>query len=74
MKQNNKKLFDKYKDNLTTAYRADYSRNLPNYVVEQLAAAYEDETGYHISVNTSCGHCVLDLLKRCAKIYFKEDE
>lgn len=70
MKASNKKILDKYKSNLNTAYKANYSRNIPKVAVQEMERVYFDETGKSLTTNYSCGGCVLNTLKKIAKLYY----
>lgn len=72
MKSSNKKIFDKYETNLRTAFKANYSRNLPKSSIQELEKAYYDETGEVLHTNYSCGVCILNTLKKIARLYYGE--
>ena len=72
MKEENLKFLETVEPELITALWYDYSRNLPTSTLKELDRIYTEETKNTHPVNYGCGKCILGLLKRCSRLYFKE--
>lgn len=67
MTKQDKSLILKYEKNIVTAGKADYTRMMPTYALEQLQEIYNREMKTDLRTNFTCGHCVLTFLKNFYK-------
>lgn len=72
MKEENKKYLEKFRDDLVTALFYDYSRQIPRQDLIEFERIEYEESGKVQNNNLTCSYCVLRLIKRLAKIYFKD--
>ena len=71
MKEENVKYLKNYEPEMGMALWGRYVRNIPQSILKEVARIYKEETGKDIDVNYSCGNCILNLMTRTAKIYYK---
>lgn len=64
----------KYENWFYTSIRCDYIRALWKSDFDILIPIYEKWTNTKPRINTSCGKCVLDFIKRLGKLYYKNKE
>ena len=67
-------ILSKWEMSLRTAVRSKYLRHVGRTAIETMVPIYERATGYRIRVNSNCGACVLDFLKRMGAVYFADLE
>lgn len=63
MKKEDKAFIMKYKKNIITAGKHDYTSVVPHYALSRLQEIYNEETNSNLNENLSCSACVLRLLK-----------
>ena len=63
-----------YEQNMRTAVRSKYLRNVGRSGLAVMIPIYERATGYRIHVNDTCGTCILDFLQRLGRIYFADKD
>lgn len=63
MKKQDKDFILKYKKNIITAGKYDYTSVVPHYALSRLQEIYNEETNSNLNENLSCSRCVLNLLK-----------
>ncbi len=61
-----------YEQQIQTAVRSNYLRNVGRSGLAVLVPIYERATASKLSVNGNCAACILDLLKRIGAIYFAD--
>lgn len=64
----------KYESWLHSALYGDYIRALWKSDMEILVPIYEKWTGKKINMNSACGKCKLDFMKKLGKLYFNNKE
>lgn len=74
MKKENIEVLKKFETDMITAMLQNYSRPIPTSALMEIDRIYTEETGIVLNVNFSCSVCVLKLLKKMGKVYFKEVE
>lgn len=62
----------KYEQNLRTATQSNFTRAMSQTAVQEVKQVYEQLTGQPYRMNKNCSACVLDLLKRTARLYFND--
>lgn len=60
----------KYEQQLTTAYKLDYLRNLGQVAVNDLDLIYQGLFGHASKLKSGCPACVMQEVKKLAKEYF----
>lgn len=60
----------KYEQQLTTAYKLDYLRNLGQVAVNDLDLVYQELFGHTSKLKSGCPACVMQEVKKLAKEYF----
>lgn len=63
-----------YEQNLFTAYKLDYSRNLPSSVLKKMDEIYKSLFGKDSGLMNGCSKCALRDLKFIASAYFEYKE
>ena len=61
----------KYEQQLTTAYKLDYLRNLGQTAVNDLDLIYQGLFGHASKLKSGCPACVMQEVKKLAKEYFE---
>ena len=61
----------KYEQQLTTAYKLDYLRNLGQTAVNDLDLIYQELFGHASKLKSGCPACVMQEVKKLAKEYFE---
>lgn len=64
----------RYENWFYTSIKCDYIRALWKSDFDILIPIYEKWTNTKPRINTSCGKCVLDFIKRLGKLYYKNKE
>lgn len=62
-----------YKDRMTTAALANYTRAVPSDDLTKMKAIYERIFG-DTSIHLNCGGCVLKMLKKLYEYYIAKEE
>lgn len=58
-----------YDDRFETAFHSNFARAIPSTIVGRMKDIYSRLIGQPYSMNTSCGGCVLNLLKKLYPYY-----
>lgn len=70
MTQEQHEQLKKYEQQLTTAYKLDYLRNLGQTAVNDLDLIYQELFGHASKLKSGCPACVMQEVKKLAKEYF----
>lgn len=75
MKQENFDAVAPWEDNMGTAVRADWTRNISREAAETFQRVWREESGdATYTVHRNCGACILDVLQRVGRLYFAHKE
>lgn len=64
----------KYENQMYTAVHSNYCRYISSSELLQIQRIYERVSEAPYSLNMSCGHCVLKLIRSAGRLYFQQKE
>lgn len=69
MKQENYNYLKKFDDNMITASKAGYSRNISRKEIKRIVEIYKEETGREYNDNPYCSGCMVNILTELKGMY-----
>lgn len=68
------KVLEQFEKHFKTAVSSNWSRNPGAAGLQVIHSIFTTATGEKIRLNVSCGQCILNLIRDCGKLYFKDKE